>query len=220
MRLFKTNNISKKDWSNVTLKQYYKIKEMIEQQDPYTFLNIIDELWGVDSSKLPAMELEKYISKLSFLKSELPTCILKKHYKINNTDYDSNCDLTTMSTAQFIDYQNYLPNQRYEQLLSVFFIPSGHSYNDGYDISKVQEDLLDLPMEVVNAAAFFFKIQLKIYCKVFQRYLIRTMKKNNVAKEAITQFKKLDLNFLVSYPTYLLTVMQQMKPYQQPSNNQ
>ena len=216
----KKNSIPKKSWKNITLKQYYQIVDICNNTDEYSAYNLVDLIYGIDSSKLPAIEMEKYIKQLSFLKSDLPTCILKKHYTINGREYDSNCDLTSMTTAQFIDYQNYLPHNKFEELLSIFFVPNGHSYNDGYDIDQVKEDLLDLPMEVVNAASFFFKIQLKVYCKLFRHYLIKTLKKNKAQKEVIDKLKKVDLNLLVSYPTYLLTVMQQMKPYQQPSNSQ
>lgn len=216
----KKTKIKKKSWNDVTLKQYYEIVDICNNPDQYSTFNLIDLIYGVDSSKLPAMDLVKYVDGISFLQTKMPTRTLKKHYTLNGREYDSNCDLTAMSTAQFVDYQNYLPRNRFEELLSVFFLPKGHTYNDGYDIDQVKEDLLSLPMEVVNAASFFFRMQLKMFCKLFQRYLIKTMKKNKVDKKTIDQFKKVDLNFLVSYPTYLLTVMQQMKPSPTPSTNQ
>lgn len=216
----KVTPIPNKDWSDVTIEQYYKIAELIKEQDEYTVYNLIDVLWGIDSSKLLAKDLTKYANRLQFLNKEVPNVTLKKHYTFNGRKYDSSCDLTSMSTAQFVDYNNFIKGGKYEEILSVFFIPEGHSYNDGYDILQVQNDLLQMKITDCMAAAFFFKRQLKVFCHLFQTYLIKKMKKEKMEKSLIDQFKKVDLYNLVSYPTSLLTVMQQMKNYQMPLNNQ
>ena len=216
----KITPIPDKDWSDVTIEQYYKIADLIKEQDEYTVYNLIDILWGIDSSKLLAKDLTKYTNRLQFLNKDVPKVTLKKHYTFNGRKYDSSCDLTSMSTAQFVDYNNYLKNCKYEEILSVFFIPEGHSYNDGYDILQVQNDLLQMKITDCMAAAFFFKRQLRVFCHLFQTYLIKKMKKEKMKKNLIDQTKKVDLYSLVSYPTSLLTVMQQMKNYQMPLNNQ
>lgn len=216
----KVTPIPNKDWSDVTIEQYYKIAELIKEQDEYTVYNLIDVLWGIDSSKLLAKDLTKYANRLQFLNKEVPNVTLKKHYTFNGRKYDSSCDLTSMSTAQFVDYNNFIKGGKYEEILSVLFIPEGHSYNDGYDILQVQNDLLQMKITDCMAAAFFFKRQLKVFCHLFQTYLIKKMKKEKMEKSLIDQFKKVDLYNLVSYPTSLLTVMQQMKNYQMPLNNQ
>jgi len=216
----KVTPIPNKDWSDVTIEQYYKIAELIKEQDEYTVYNLIDVLWSIDSSKLLAKDLTKYANRLQFLNKEVPNVTLKKHYTFNGRKYDSSCDLTSMSTAQFVDYNNFIKGGKYEEILSVLFIPEGHSYNDGYDILQVQNDLLQMKITDCMAAAFFFKRQLKVFCHLFQTYLIKKMKKEKMEKSLIDQFKKVDLYNLVSYPTSLLTVMQQMKNYQMPLNNQ
>lgn len=217
-KLFKKiTPIQDKNWNDVTVEQYYKIADLVKEEDEYTVFNLIDILWGIDSSKLPAKDLSKYADKLQFLNKDVPKVALKKHYTFNNRKYDSSCDLTSMSTAQFIDYNNFLKGGKYEEILSVFFIPEGHQYNDGYDIKQVQNDLLQMKITDCMAAAFFFKRQLKVFCHLFQTYLIKKMKKE---KSLIDQFKKVDLYSLASYPTSLLTVMQQMKNYQMPLSNQ
>lgn len=216
----KKTPIQDKNWGDVTIEQYYQIVELVKEQDDYTIYNLIDILWGIDSSKLPAKDLSKYADKLQFLNKDVPKVALKKHYTFNGRKYDSSCDLTSMSTAQFVDYNNFLKGGKYEEILSVFFIPEGHSYNDGYDVLQVQKDLLQLKITDCMAAAFFFKRQLKVFCHLFQHYLIKKMKKEKMEKNLIDQFKKVDLYSLASYPTSLLTAMQQMKNYQMPLSNQ
>lgn len=209
--------IKQKGWKDVTLKQFYEIQELIKEQDEYTMLNLISLLWNVDASTLPAKDLTKYCKQLGFLNTELPKVTPKKSYTINGTKYNSNYGLPSMTTGQFVDYQNYLKKDgKFEDLLSVFFTPEGHKYNDGYNIDKVKEDILQLSIVDVSAMAFFFKTQLRIFCNYFQSYLIQKMKKAGMKKEDIKQFKKVDFFSLVSYPTSLLTVMQQMKSSQMP----
>lgn len=209
------------DWNDVTLEKFYKIQDLIKEQDEYTSLNLIDTLYNINSVELPATELAKYINKLGFLNTELPKVLPKKQYTINGTKYDSNYGLPSMTTGQFIDYQNYLKaGGKFEDLLSVFFTPESHKYNDGYDINKVKSDILQLSIVDVSALAFFFERQLQMFCNHFQHYLIQKLKKQGVSKEAIDQVRKVDFYSLVSYPTSLLTAAQRMNALQTRLNNQ
>lgn len=207
----KKRTIQDKSWKDITVAKYYQIVELLKEQDDYTAMNLIDVIWEVDSFSMPATEANLYAAKLSFLTKDIDNVIPKKHYRLNNTKYDSNCDLTVMSTAQFVDYQNYIKNNRIEEILSVFFVPDGHEYNDGYDIKQVQKDLLMLPITDAYAIAFFFATQFKLYCNRFRGCLIKSMKKAKMSKTVINQFKQVDLFSLVSYPSFLNFVNQQTK---------
>jgi hypothetical protein len=99
---------------------------------------LIDVVYGVDSIHLPVKDLPKY--SISFLRDPIENVKIQDQYEINGTLYNSNAHLTEFSAAQYIDYSNYCKEDpiKYEKVLSVFFIPAGHTYNDGYDINKVQ----------------------------------------------------------------------------------
>ena len=77
-------------------------------------------------------------------------------------------DLTKVTVAQFIDYQNYIKETpvKFEKVLSVFIIPEGHTYNDGYDLQQAQQDMLELPFVVVQKVAFFSQTVTNV-CKSF-----------------------------------------------------
>lgn len=204
------------NWENITLKQFYDIREILSVEDDWTYLNLIDCIYGVNSQNLPINELKKY--DISFIKDEIPEVKLKKHYTLNGTKYNSNCDITRVSVAQFIDYQNYLKEDevRLEKLLSVFFMPDGYKdYNTGYDIIKVQEDLLELPIPVAQSIGFFLGRQLRVFFRIFRYCLIKQVKKLKMEKakkkELIENIKKMDFWALVSSLSYLNTVKLQMK---------
>ena len=204
------------NWENITFTQFYDIKEILSVEDDWTYLNLIDCIYGVNSQNLPINELKKF--DISFIKDEIPDVKLKKYYTLNGTKYNSNCDITRVSVAQFIDYHNYLKEDevRLEKLLSVFFMPDGcKDYNTGYDIIKVQEDLMDLPITVAQSIGFFLGRQFKLLFLIFRYYLIKQVKKLKMEKakkkELIADIKKMDLWGLVSSLTSLNTVKSQMK---------
>ena len=134
-----------KTWKDITLRQFNKIQDLLQEIDEYTTLNIIDVLYDVDSANMPAMDvMNKYAHSLDFLMTTIPTNEkLKDVYTINQREYNSNINLTQMTTAQFVDYQNYAKENPVDisKCLSVFIIPKGHTYNDGYDLKQVQDDI-------------------------------------------------------------------------------
>lgn len=192
-----------KTWNDITLAQFKAIKDVLsEEQDDYTAFNLLDIVYGIDSANMNISELSKF--SIEFLKQNIPNVKLKDKYVLNGTTYCSNFNLTEVKTGQFVDYQNYVKQgAELEKLLSVFFTPEGHTYNDGYDIKKLQEDLLSLDIATVYSAAFFFKTQLSIYTTLFQRSLIRQVKKMKIdktkKKETIRMLKQMDFNSLVSF---------------------
>lgn len=191
------------DWNNITLKQFYQIQELLTEPDEYTALNIIDIIYDVDSANMTINQISKY--SLEFLKSTIPTVQLSNTYTINEHEYQCNCNLTEVKTNQFIDYQNYMKEDkpRFENMLSVFFIPSGHNYHDGYDMQQVKTDMLSLPITVVQSAAFFFERQLQIFVSLFQHYLTQSVKKMKLnrqqKKQIISQLQSMDLANMVSF---------------------
>ena len=198
-----------KTWKDITLRQFNKIQDLLQEIDEYTTLNIIDVLYDVDSANLPAMEvMNKYAHSLDFLMTTIPTNEkLKDTYIINQREYNSNINLTQMTTAQFVDYQNYSKDNPVDisKCLSVFIIPKGHTYNDGYDLKQVQEDIKDLDMVTINTLSFFFK---KLYILLLETTLLcltQDMEKMNIPtekkEEILNQLKQIDLASLASYPT-------------------
>lgn len=179
-----------KDWKDITLRQFYQIQDLLAEPDDYTTFNLLDLIYDIDSASLPLSEISKYNKALEFLAEEPPTVNLKDKYTINGTVYNSNYNLTKVTAAQFIDYQNYIKDNKWEDFLSVFFIPDGHTYNNGYDIQKVKEDILSLDICTVKSIGFFFTLQLQKFSKHFLSSLKKTMKKMNLTKEqeqAITE---------------------------------
>lgn len=177
----------KRDWSNITLKDFYEIQDIIAIQDDYTLYNLIDYLYGVDSINLPISEVRKY--SLSFLHDNMDDI---KIDTFHDEKYDFDLNLTNISVAQFVDYQNYIKETpiRYEKILSCFVIPKGHEYNDGYSLKEVQEDILNWQFAIVKKMGFFFSKQLQLFVTIFLSYLKEETKGTEKEKEIITLLDK------------------------------
>lgn len=74
-------------------------------------------------------------------------------------DLVATSDLRRITTAQYIDFQTYAedPDRYAVELLSVFLVPRGKHYNDGYDVAQVQAAVRDnlSVAEVLALTAFF-----------------------------------------------------------------
>lgn len=205
------NTFKLKDWHDISVKQFYNIRDIMEEPDEYSQLNLLDIIYDIDSANLTLPELSKYNNALEFLSKDIPVVNLKDTYTINGTEYKSGYNLTELTAAQFVDYQNYAKesSDRWENFLSVVFIPVGHKYNDGYSISKVKEDLLTMPITVVKSLVFFYTIQFEAFLHHFLSSLKQTVKKmklpKNQEKEILENLNKADLvsleSFLLSLPT-------------------
>ena len=96
--------------------------------------------------------------------------------KLPNYDLVVIKDLSKINVAQYVDFQNFvkLPlKEGMEKILSIFLIPEGCKYNDGYDIIDVQKEIRkNLSFRVAEGLLSFFMekygtllIHSLVYCR-------------------------------------------------------
>ena len=61
------NTFKLKDWNDITVKQFYLIRDLLEEPDDYTTFNIIDLLYGVDSANMTLQELKLMLNQSSLV---------------------------------------------------------------------------------------------------------------------------------------------------------
>ena len=187
------------DWENITIEKYYNIKDILDDEtdDDITknvkLVAVItgkdeDEVWNMDMA-----EAGEYISQLQFLnKFELPK---NPNMKIKLPNYDLVVikDLSKINVAQYVDFQNFVKmpmKEGMEKILSIFLIPEGCKYNDGYDIIDVQKEIREnLSFRVAEGLLSFFIEkygELLIHSLVYCRRQIRKTKN----PEMMEKFKK------------------------------
>lgn len=193
-------------WDDITLEKFYKIQEFISEPDDWTTYNLVDLIYDVDCQNMPLSELGKF--KLDFLSQPINKVKVNKIIDINGRKYNTNVDLTKVTVAQFIDYQNYskMEQPKYEDLLSVLIWPvEAKDYNSGYDINVVKQDILQMPITVIQTLAFFFLKQIEIFTVLFLYYskeeIMKMNLEENKKKELLEHFNNLESNLSELYRT-------------------
>lgn len=195
--------IQKKTWKDITLEQFIRIGEYLSVKDDYTMCNIIDTIWNVDSANMPLSEFKEYKKALDFMNEDVkPDTDIPVQITLSGRRYETGFNLTEIKTAQYIDFQNYLKKDepQYDDLLSVFFIPVGHQYNDGYDMAEVKKDILTMPITQVQGLSFFLAVQFQAFIETFLSCFKEEVKMMNLEKEKeekiMAELEKVDLNHL------------------------
>ena len=170
------------DWENITIEKYYNIKDILDDEiddDITKNVKLVAVITGKDEDEVWSMDMAEageYISRLQFLnKFELPK---NPNMKIKLPNYDLVVikDLSKINVAQYVDFQNFvkLPlKEGMEKILSIFLIPEGCKYNDGYDIIDVQKEIRkNLSFRVAEGLLSFFMekygtllIHSLVYCR-------------------------------------------------------
>lgn len=202
-------------WDNITIEKYYTIMDILndETDDDITknvkLVAILldkdeEEIWDMDLS-----EAGDYISKLMFLnKFDIPSHP-NMNIKLPGFDLKVMKDVTKINVAQYVDFQNFvkLPlREGMEKILSIFLIPEGFKYNDGYDIIEVQKTIREnLSFRVAEGLLGFFLrkygrslIHSLVYCKrQIRKMKDKEMQEKWMMVETETKKKLQDLTALI-----------------------
>ena len=189
-------------WNEITLNQFEALQSALKIEDETERLISISEIvFGENVTELPIGEYTKKVKELSFLQIDVPNDCKVKGVSVNGRDYDILGLLGNISTAQYIDYTNHMKEGKTANMLSVFFVPKGHKYNDGYDMLQVISDIGCMPITIVNSTAFFFTRQLELFMRIFQSSLKKQIRKMKLPKEQ-KQLLMDGLQHLESYPIF------------------
>lgn len=194
----KTNIINMVDsWEDMSINQFIILNQTIQADIPETYktVNIISILTGLsveEVERIPITVFAKLKNQLDFLNTEIPKVKHKDKYNLNGRIYTLNADISSITTAQYIDYQTYIKENNPIQMMSLWLIPEGHQYNDGYSMEQVLLDIQDMCFLDVQSIAFFLQLQFATYILIMRDYFKKEMKKSKMGKKDI---KKLVTHF-------------------------
>lgn len=174
-------------WDKINGDQYWEIMDVIDSDlsdidKCAEICGIIEGCTGDDILNLPISEAKKKLEMLSFLNS----FSLIKHYTpknlvIDGQKYNVMSDMSKLNVSQFIDYENFIQQpfrENYDKILSIFIIPENYKYNDGYDISKVQEMIREkITFREVQSLLNFIMVKFLKYFLNSLRFLTNQIKK-------------------------------------------
>lgn len=201
--------LKKKNWDEITINDYKRIVEICQDEyDTVTEKNIevLAVLCDVDSDTMwdmPVIELQDMIQSLSFL-NEFDFDKKKKYKKLKIDDLELVCDckVSKMSVAQYVDFQAFWirSNTDLARMISVFYVPQGCKYNEGYDIDDVVEKIENnVSIAMANSICFFLLKKLVnsihslvTYCKLMMKMMKWKMDKREARKKIEELEKQID----------------------------
>lgn len=190
-------------WEEMSISQFIELGQILSADIPETYktVNAISALSNVSVDDLENMRLSYFNtlkSQLEFLNTEIPKVKHKNRYVLNGRIYKLDADLSAITTAQYMDYQTYIKENNPIKLVSLWLIPEGHQYNDGYSLEQVMLDIRDMGFLDVQAIAFFLQMQLAAYILILKDYSKKEMKKMKVKKKDIDKLQT-HLNNMASF---------------------
>lgn len=177
----------KNSWNEITISDFLQLIQLQEIDESFQLareVEIMKILTGdpnIDELSVP--DFNQLMNRVTFLNQPIPDTIYPpKSYNTSRFKYIIKPDLSKLTTAQYIDYTNYVKRSEgiedLAKIMSVFFIPEGFEYGEGYDIDEVIEDI-ENNVDIVTASsvASFFELQSQTCIKALRDYSIRMMKK-------------------------------------------
>ena len=186
----------KTSWDEITVQEMMDITLVLEDEDTdYNKMQtLVSILTGRDFEylgKLPMVTYKMLMSCVKFLQEKPEPNKLKKEYVINGHKYKQCADVTRVTTAQFVDYNNYVSNNEKDitKILSVMLVPEGKEYGQGYKVEDVQEDLKSMKYKDALAISFFLQKQFAAYVMLMVDYSEKLMKESNPTEEQMMKFQ-------------------------------
>ena len=132
---------------------------------------------------LPIPEFKELIGKMSFLREKPKANHCPNSIMLEGKKYKIDKDVKNMSVGQYIDYKQYYKDpedliKNLNYIMTIFIIPEGHKYGEGYDLAELAEIIEDnLSIETALGISNFFFRKSEKFIKCFLTYLLWKMRK-------------------------------------------
>ena len=151
------------NYSDLNVRTFLKVDAILQDKS----LDDVDKQVGIfallsgksesDILSLPLGDYSAMAAKAAFLSRPCTPAKIPDGYRYK--DLVPTTDFRKIITAQYIDFQSFSKGfpETLVEVLSIFLIPEGKTYNEGYDIADVHKAVGDMPFpEALGLSAFFF----------------------------------------------------------------
>ena len=186
-----------KDWDNLNIAKYQQLIKISNEgvdiiDKEISIVALLCDCTEDDILNLPIPEYQQLRKQAQWIANKPDVKpFAPKTVKLNN-EYDVYYDVSKLTTAQYIDYQNYLKLNDLDKylpyILAVFLVPKGKQYGD-VPVEDVVKDINEnLSVKLALSMCFFFTVQLVTLTKITLHYSESKLKKI-VKKEKNPQMK-------------------------------
>jgi hypothetical protein len=190
-----------KSWDDVTLGLFQRMNEISQRENEIErvvgFVALFNGMKEDDVLALPLDKFKAYIAEMGWMNTPPEPSMPREDYEINGKPYKLTMNFHKLTTAQYIDFQSYAKSEDYSQMLSVFLIPKGKKYGEGYDVFEAQQDMKTMPVQEVLGLMGFFIILYRSWSRALLKYSSRILRKaakrekNPEMMEAIQKMEEL-----------------------------
>lgn len=144
-------------WEELTVKKYYEILDILEDDigDPLELNSqLIDCIWDIDSADIPVIRFSWYLDELKFLQEPYKPKTPKKEYVVKDKKFRPVLDVSKITTAQYIDFQELVKRKDHKLMLNVLFIEDGKEYGEADNSDFLWENLT---LDAYSDVLYFFQ---------------------------------------------------------------
>lgn len=209
--------VKKKRWEDITINDYKEIVNITQKEldsdleKSISILAILCECTEDDLYSMNANKLYKLLSEIEWVKQpyKFNHNWNNKHITINGIKYDVVVDINKFTVAQYADLQIYWDKRDdidyMAKLLTLFIIPNGKTYNNGYDIVQLANIIEDnVSINDFNSICFFFLKSCLIFIKaslLFSNWELMKLMMKEKDKEKKKQLKEIQKKLLMRIRT-------------------
>lgn len=185
-------------YEKMPIGRYLDLLRLFTGSDKPEEMQIVSILSGYTRDELLDMSINDYralTDKVTPFLSVVPDPHkIKKAYNVGGFCLIPCMDVDKMTTAQYIDFQNYaeaFKDKDYTiELLTCFLVPNGKTYNKGYDIKAVREAIAaNLPVLDALALCGFFISKFQTSINNFMTFSAAALKRMKKKKTPTDQDK-------------------------------
>lgn len=163
--------IKKDSWNKITVADYDRIISFTEDESlapieiDIKVLSVLcdvaeDEIWNMTPGEVGQLRQGmKFLNNFDF-----PKKLRSQKMVINGEEYEIQADVSKFTVAQYVDFQQLWKDRDKQKgvMLSVFIVPRGKKYNEGYNATELADTLYNSVSIVdYNTICFFFLKELR-----------------------------------------------------------
>lgn len=155
------------NYNQLPIGKYKKLVEiakrgnLTEDEQNIAIVAVLADMTEEEVEAMPYVEMRSLCAKAGFIYEQPPTTKPKNRYKIGRFDCEVQTKPEKLTTAQYTDFKQLasVADDKPEVVLSIFLVPRGMKYCDGYDIEELQQAINDhLPIgQGLSILAFFLR---------------------------------------------------------------
>lgn len=130
-----------------------------EDEQNIAIVSILADMTEEEVERMPYVEMRALFAQAGFLYETPKEEKVKRSYQVGRFDCEVVAKPEKLTTAQYTDFKQLasLADEKPEVVLSIFLVPKGKAYCEGYDIDELQKDIAEhLPIGAGLAILAFF----------------------------------------------------------------